>query len=49
MESKDVKEKENIYEKPVFEKQESPFTKEIINEFNNSKICLRCSGCHGCR
>ena len=50
MENTSVKEKEYSYEKPVFEKQEVPaFPKEIIEEFNKNKICLQCSGCHGCR
>jgi hypothetical protein len=54
MQNASVKEKEyqyqNQYETPVFEKEEIPaFPKEIIKEFNKNKICLQCSGCHGCR
>lgn len=39
-----------VYEKPLFEKSEGmTFTKEIWEEFNGSRFCLQCSGCHGCR
>lgn len=39
------------YEKPLFEKQtEMTFPLDILESFNkNSKFCLQCSGCHGCR
>jgi len=42
----------NEYETPVFEKEEELlFPEEIIDEFNKGedKLCLQCSGCHGCR
>lgn len=25
------------------------FPKEIIENFNNRRYCVQCSGCHGCR
>ena len=41
---------EMMYETPVFEKEEVPaFPEEIIEEFNKDRLCLQCSGCHGCR
>ena len=48
-----VEEKSNqgtTYEAPLFEKEDVPsFPEEIIKGLDNSKICLQCSGCHGCR
>lgn len=41
-----------VYETPIFEKEESMmFPEEIIEEFNDgdSRFCLQCSSCHGCR
>lgn len=44
------KEYQNTYETPVFEKEEVPaFTDEILEEFNGDRLCLQCSGCHGCK
>lgn len=39
------------YEAPKFEKQTGmTFPKDIIERFNgDSRFCLQCSGCHGCR
>ena len=38
------------YETPLFEKQNGPdFKKLIDDEFNIGRSCLQCSGCHGCR
>lgn len=47
-----VEEKEyhNTYETPVFKKEEVPaFPEEILEEFNGDRLCLQCSGCHGCK
>lgn len=47
-----VKETSNqdTYETPLFEKEDVPsFPEEIIKGLDNNKICLQCSGCHGCR
>ena len=59
MGSVSVKEKEDIYESPVFEKQEmgrkwnESFPKNVVKEINDiilpGNACLQCSGCHGCR
>ena len=39
-----------VYKKPVFEKQEGlVFPREIIEQFNEGRFCVQCSGCHGCR
>lgn len=41
---------QNVYEPPLFEKEEVPsFPEVIIKGLDNNKICLQCSGCHGCR
>jgi hypothetical protein len=41
---------QDMYETPLFEKEDVPsFTEEIIKGLDNNKICLQCSGCHGCR
>jgi len=43
------------YEKPVFEKEKGLMIGvDIIKKFAekngyNSKVCMQCSGCHGCR
>jgi hypothetical protein len=43
--------KKNLYEKPLFEETRGlTFTREILESFNgNSRFCIQCSGCHGCR
>ncbi len=39
-----------IYEKPVFKKQDSLiFPQEIIEKFNHGRLCVQCSSCHGCK
>ena len=44
------KEYQAIYEIPVFEKEEGlALAEDILEEFNADKLCLQCSGCHGCR
>lgn len=41
---------QEAYEAPLFEKEDTPsFPEEIIKGLDNNKICLQCSGCHGCR
>jgi len=43
-------ESQDDYETPVLEKEDVPaFLEEIIEEINKDRICLQCSGCHGCR
>lgn len=39
------------YKKPLFEEQNGmEFPTQIMEKFNsNSRFCLQCSGCHGCR
>lgn len=43
--------KKRKYEKPVITKEKGMhFPLEIIHTFNtNSRFCVQCSGCHGCR
>ena len=44
-----MKAEENVYNKPIFIKQEKlTFPKEIIAKFNNGETCVQCSRCHGC-
>ena len=38
-----------VYCKPLFEKQNISFIKEILEQFNNGETCVQCSRCHGCR
>jgi len=41
---------QDMYETPLFEKEDVPsFPEEIIKGLDNNKICLQCSGCHGCK
>lgn len=41
---------QDSYETPLFEREDVPsFPDEIIEGLDDSKICLQCSGCHGCR
>lgn len=38
------------YKKPIFIKEEEmTYPKEIMEEWNEGKYCLQCTGCHGCR
>jgi len=40
---------EELYETPVFEKEEGmALAEDILEEFNFNKMCIQCSGCHGC-
>ena len=50
MEGISVKESRQVYNKPVFIKEEKlTFPKEIIETFNGGQSCVQCSRCHGCR
>lgn len=45
-----IKEKKVSYQKPLFEKQDKmAFPIAIMEKFNQGRLCLQCSGCHGCR
>ncbi len=38
------------YEKPIFEKELGlVFPKEVIEKFNDGRLCVQCSSCHGCK
>jgi hypothetical protein len=38
------------YEKPKFEEAKGfSFIQRTLNSATNTKVCLQCSGCHGCR
>lgn len=40
----------NVYEKPMFAKEKGlAFPSQIIEQFNNGRLCVQCSSCHGCK
>ena len=49
MAKKKVEKSRSVYRKPVFIKEKSlSFPREIMEQFNGSRFCVQCSGCHSC-
>lgn len=49
MKEKKFRKPRRVYKKPVFIKEKGlEFPKEIIEQFNDGRLCVQCSSCHGC-